>query len=154
MGFGDFFERSVIYGSIGVIEHDAKKVVIERIIRENDIDGAQIVTFGDGPVEMRETRRQGGLGHRRVQRRGPSVWVQRGEAQAADPWRGATARARFDVSSLLRLLDRSGAMSDFMTNEENTMADNTGPITIAEMRSIRDAMVAEGKELVFTNGCF
>ena len=41
-----------------------------------------------------------------------------------------------------------------MTNEENTMADNTGPITIAEMRSIRDAMVAEGKELVFTNGCF
>jgi hypothetical protein len=35
--------------------------VIERIIRENDIDGAQIITFGDGPVEMRETRKQGGL---------------------------------------------------------------------------------------------
>jgi len=60
LGFGEFFDGR-IYGSIGVIDHDAKKVVIERIIRENDIAGAQIVTFGDGPVEMRETRRQGGL---------------------------------------------------------------------------------------------
>jgi len=60
LGFGKFFDGR-IYGSIGVIDHDAKKVVIERIIRENDIDGAHIVTFGDGPVEMRQTRRQGGL---------------------------------------------------------------------------------------------
>lgn len=60
LGFGEFFEGR-IYGSIGVIDHDAKKAVIERIIRENEIDGAQIVTVGDGPVEMRETRRQGGL---------------------------------------------------------------------------------------------
>lgn len=34
------------------------------------------------------------------------------------------------------------------------MDDNTGPLTVAQMRSIRDAMVADGEELVFTNGCF
>lgn len=60
LGFGEFFGDR-IYGSIGVIDHDAKKAVIERIIRENGIEGTQIITFGDGPVEMRETRRQGGL---------------------------------------------------------------------------------------------
>lgn len=60
LGFGEFFDGR-IHGSIGVVDHDAKKVVIERIIRENDLDGAQIVTFGDGPVEMRQTRRHGGL---------------------------------------------------------------------------------------------
>jgi len=60
LGFSEFFEGR-IYGSIGIIDHDAKKVVIERIVRENEIDGAQIITVGDGPVEMRETRRQGGL---------------------------------------------------------------------------------------------
>lgn len=40
-----------------------------------------------------------------------------------------------------------------MTYGETTMAD-TGPITVAQMRRIRDAIVADGKTLVFTNGCF
>jgi len=40
-----------------------------------------------------------------------------------------------------------------MTDRETTMAD-AGPITVAQMRTIRDALVADGKELVFTNGCF
>jgi bifunctional ADP-heptose synthase (sugar kinase/adenylyltransferase)/phosphoglycolate phosphatase-like HAD superfamily hydrolase len=60
LGFGEFFGDR-IYGSIGVVEHDAKKVVIERILRENHLDGAQLLTFGDGPVEMRETRKRGGV---------------------------------------------------------------------------------------------
>lgn len=40
-----------------------------------------------------------------------------------------------------------------MTDKEATMAE-TDPIAIVQMRRIRDAMVADGKTLVFTNGCF
>jgi hypothetical protein len=35
--------------------------VLENIIRENGLLGHQFATFGDGPVEMRETERRGGL---------------------------------------------------------------------------------------------
>src|SRR5208282_3994309 len=50
-----------IYGSIGEVTKDAKKVVVERIM--NEINGAfdQLITFGDGPVEMRETKRHGAV---------------------------------------------------------------------------------------------
>ncbi len=60
LGYADAFEGG-IYGSIGEVAKDAKKVVIERIM--NDINGAfdQLITFGDGPVEMRETKRHGAV---------------------------------------------------------------------------------------------
>lgn len=60
LGFGEFFEDR-IYGSIGEVTHEAKRVVIERIIKANGLSGSEIITFGDGPVEMRETRRRGGF---------------------------------------------------------------------------------------------
>jgi len=60
LGFGEFFEDR-IYGSTGVVTHDAKRMVIERILAENDLDGSSLLTFGDGPVELRETRRRGGI---------------------------------------------------------------------------------------------
>jgi len=58
LGYADVFDDR-IYGSIGEVTKDAKKVVIERIF--NEVSGAanQLVTFGDGPVEMRETARRG-----------------------------------------------------------------------------------------------
>jgi hypothetical protein len=40
---------------------EAKKVVIQRILREHSLSGHQLATFGDGPVEMRETQRRGGF---------------------------------------------------------------------------------------------
>ena len=60
LGYAELFNGG-IFGSVGVIEKDAKKIVIERIL--NEVDGAfnQLVTFGDGPVEMREARRRGAL---------------------------------------------------------------------------------------------
>lgn len=111
LGFGEYFEGR-IYGSIGVIDHDAKKVVIERIIRENDIEGAQIITFGDGPVEMRETRKQHGLAigvcSDEVRRFGFNAAKRRrlirGGAHVLVPDFG-------DLPSLLRLLTSSGALS-------------------------------------------
>jgi phosphoglycolate phosphatase-like HAD superfamily hydrolase len=60
LGYADVFDGG-IYGSIGQVDKDAKKVVIERIL--NEINGAfdQLIAFGDGPVEMREAKRRGAV---------------------------------------------------------------------------------------------
>ena len=60
MGYADLFEGR-IFGAVGDITVEAKKLVVDRIILENDLPGRQFATFGDGPVEMRETRKSGGL---------------------------------------------------------------------------------------------
>ncbi len=60
LGFGEYFADR-IYGSIGDVTHEAKRVVLERIVQDNHLSGAEIVTFGDGPVEMGETSKRGGL---------------------------------------------------------------------------------------------
>ena len=60
MGYAELFTGG-IYGSIGDVHHDAKRVVLDRILRDLGPDGmAGLVTFGDGPVEMRESRKRGG----------------------------------------------------------------------------------------------
>jgi rfaE bifunctional protein kinase chain/domain len=60
MGYADLFEGE-IYGAVGDIRIEAKRVVLERIIREHNLAPHQFATFGDGPVEMRETRKRGGF---------------------------------------------------------------------------------------------
>lgn len=60
MGYAHFFEGR-IFGAVGDVNVESKKVVLERIIREHDLSGHHFATFGDGPVEMRETERRGGL---------------------------------------------------------------------------------------------
>ncbi|HET9099051.1 MAG TPA: PfkB family carbohydrate kinase [Acidobacteriaceae bacterium] len=60
MGYADLFE-SRIFGAVGDIAVEAKKLVVDQIIRENHLAGHQFATFGDGPVEMRETRKSGGF---------------------------------------------------------------------------------------------
>jgi len=59
LGYAEVFDGG-IYGSIGHVASDAKKIVLERILSE--IGGAfeQVIAFGDGPVEIRETTRRGG----------------------------------------------------------------------------------------------
>jgi rfaE bifunctional protein kinase chain/domain len=61
LGYADIFNGG-IYGSIGQIAKDAKKIVIERIL--SGVDGAfdQLIVFGDGPVEIREAKRRGAVG--------------------------------------------------------------------------------------------
>lgn len=58
LGYADVFEGR-IYGSIGEVAKDAKKIVIERILKGVNGAAEQLITFGDGPVEMRETIRRG-----------------------------------------------------------------------------------------------
>jgi sugar/nucleoside kinase (ribokinase family)/phosphoglycolate phosphatase-like HAD superfamily hydrolase len=60
LGYAHLFSGG-IYGAVGDVAKDAKREVLERIMADiGDIRG-RLVTFGDGPVEMRETRRRGGL---------------------------------------------------------------------------------------------
>lgn len=60
MGYADLFEGR-IFGAVGDISVNAKRMVLERIIRDHKLGGHQFAMFGDGPVEMRETRKRGGL---------------------------------------------------------------------------------------------
>jgi rfaE bifunctional protein kinase chain/domain len=60
LGYADVFEGR-IYGSIGQVAKDAKRIVIEQILHKINGAAEQIVTFGDGPVEIRESVRRGAL---------------------------------------------------------------------------------------------
>jgi phosphoglycolate phosphatase len=50
-----------IYGAQDNFQNFSKKMVIERILRENHIAGAQLLSFGDGYVEIQNTKEVGGL---------------------------------------------------------------------------------------------
>jgi phosphoglycolate phosphatase len=50
-----------IYGAQDNYQNFSKKMVIERILRENSIPGAQLLAFGDGYVEIQNTKEVGGL---------------------------------------------------------------------------------------------
>ena len=50
-----------IYGAQDNYQNFSKKMVIERILRENNIPGAQLLAFGDGYVEIQNTKEVGGL---------------------------------------------------------------------------------------------
>ncbi len=50
-----------IYGAQDNYKNFSKKMVIERILRENRISGGQLLAFGDGYVEIENTRETGGL---------------------------------------------------------------------------------------------
>jgi phosphoglycolate phosphatase-like HAD superfamily hydrolase len=50
-----------IYGALDDYKQFSKKMVIERILRENQIPGEQLLSFGDGYVEIQNTKEVGGL---------------------------------------------------------------------------------------------
>jgi len=54
-----FGER--IYGALDDYKQFSKAMVIQRILRENRIEGAQLLSFGDGYVEIQNTKEAGGL---------------------------------------------------------------------------------------------
>ncbi|MBW6500541.1 MAG: hypothetical protein K0B05_04025 [Bacteroidales bacterium] len=61
LGYDHLFEGR-IYGATGDIRKEAKRILLERIIGNIGISEAKtIVTFGDGPVEIREARKRGGF---------------------------------------------------------------------------------------------
>jgi len=60
LGLTPYFGRH-IYGAQDNYKNFSKKMVIERILRENQIPGAQLLSFGDGYVEIQNTKEVGGL---------------------------------------------------------------------------------------------
>ncbi len=60
LGYAEFFNGG-IYGAVGDVTKYSKRMVIDRIMTENRLSGAELVVVGDGPVEMRECRKRGGI---------------------------------------------------------------------------------------------
>ena len=56
----DFYFDGHIYGAQRDYKTFSKKMVIERIIRENHLAGEQLLGFGDGYVEIENLREAGG----------------------------------------------------------------------------------------------
>lgn len=52
---------SHIYGALDDYKQFSKKMIIDRILRENNIDGTKLLSFGDGYVEIENTKDVGGL---------------------------------------------------------------------------------------------
>jgi len=50
-----------IYGAVDNYQSFSKKMVIDRILKENAIDGKNLLAFGDGYVEIQNTKEVGGL---------------------------------------------------------------------------------------------
>jgi phosphoglycolate phosphatase-like HAD superfamily hydrolase len=83
-----FGER--IYGALDDYQSFSKRMVIERILRENGLAGPELVAFGDGYVEIEDTRAAGGI----------AVGVASDEAagQGLDEWkRGRLIQAGADL---------------------------------------------------------
>jgi len=60
LGYAGLFEGR-ISGAVGDLKIDAKKIVLDRMLSETrSARAGQFVTFGDGPVEIRETKKRGG----------------------------------------------------------------------------------------------
>jgi rfaE bifunctional protein kinase chain/domain len=60
LGYAEIFNGG-IYGSVGDVTKYSKKMVIDQIMTENNLSGSELVVIGDGPVEMRECRKRGGI---------------------------------------------------------------------------------------------
>jgi phosphoglycolate phosphatase-like HAD superfamily hydrolase len=59
LGYADLFDGG-IYGALDRSQPHAKRRVIQRILNDNGLDGSRLVVFGDGPVELRESRKRHG----------------------------------------------------------------------------------------------
>ena len=76
LGLPPYFAR--IYGALDDYQNYSKKMVIERILAENHLSGPELVTFGDGYVEIEDTRAVGGIAvgvaSNEVNRQGINEW--------------------------------------------------------------------------------
>jgi len=59
LGYADLFDGR-IYGAVGDVDKDAKRMVLDRILNEIGTEADGLVAIGDGPVEIRETHKRGG----------------------------------------------------------------------------------------------
>lgn len=50
-----------IYGALDDYQNFSKKMIVERILKENNLRGEELLGFGDGFVEVEEVKRVGGV---------------------------------------------------------------------------------------------
>ncbi|MEN8157652.1 MAG: PfkB family carbohydrate kinase [Bacteroidota bacterium] len=60
LGYAELFDGG-IYGSENDIKKYSKRMIINKIIKENRLQGNELVVFGDGPVEIRECVKSEGI---------------------------------------------------------------------------------------------
>jgi phosphoglycolate phosphatase-like HAD superfamily hydrolase len=60
LGLNQYFGRH-IYGALDDYKQFSKQKVIARLLQENNISGRQLLSFGDGYVEIQNTKDVGGL---------------------------------------------------------------------------------------------
>lgn len=60
LGLAPYFEERV-WGALDDYQNFSKKMVVERLVRENHLDQGGLVGFGDGYVEIEEVKRAGGI---------------------------------------------------------------------------------------------
>ncbi len=60
MGYADLFDGG-IHGSENDIKKYSKRMVIDKIINDNNLKGNELIVFGDGPVEIKECVRFDGI---------------------------------------------------------------------------------------------
>ncbi|MFO0866947.1 MAG: HAD family hydrolase [Gemmataceae bacterium] len=60
LGLDEYFGPH-IYGALDDYKQFSKKMIIDRILRENDIPGDRLLAFGDGYVEIQNTKEVGGF---------------------------------------------------------------------------------------------
>jgi phosphoglycolate phosphatase-like HAD superfamily hydrolase len=67
-----------IYGALDDYQNFSKKMIIERILRDHDLHGSELLGFGDGFVEIEEVKSVGGVAvavaSDEVARRGVNAW--------------------------------------------------------------------------------
>ncbi|MCX7699659.1 MAG: HAD family hydrolase [Gemmataceae bacterium] len=80
LGLSDYFEPH-IYGALDDYQNFSKRMIVERILRENNLSGEELLGFGDGFVEIEEVRRAGGVAvavaSDEVARQGINQWKRR-----------------------------------------------------------------------------
>ncbi len=77
LGLSKFFGPH-IYGALDDYQNFSKKMIIERILKENNLRGDELLGFGDGFVEIEEVKRVGGVAiavaSDEVKRQGIHAW--------------------------------------------------------------------------------
>lgn len=85
LGLTEYFGPH-IYGALDEYKNFSKKMIIERILQENDLRGEELLGFGDGFVEIEEIKHAGGVAvavaSDEVNRRGINAWKRRRLIQA------------------------------------------------------------------------
>lgn len=77
LGLTEFFGEH-IYGALDDYQNFSKQMIVERILRDHDLRGEELLGFGDGFVEIEEVKKVGGvavaIASDEVKRSGINAW--------------------------------------------------------------------------------